>query len=608
MPVNYRIRPRHPGAHIFEVHCYVPEPDPAGQLFSMPTWIPGSYLVRDFARHVVKLQARSNGSTLGHEKVDKSNWLCEPCIGPIEIIYEVYANDLSVRGAYLDTLRGFFNGTSVFLRAVGLEDQPCIVEIQAPAGQRYKNWRVATAMERDEADFLGFGAYRTQDYDELIDHPVEMGVFTLGEYRAGGVPHRIVISGRHQVDIDRLCADLTQLCEHHIDFFGKPPPMEEYWFLTLAVGDGYGGLEHRASSSLMCRRDELPQPGRLEINEKYRRLLGLCSHEYFHLWNVKRIKPQAFVPYRLDKESYTRLLWVFEGITSYYQDLALVRCDLISIESYLELLGQTLTRVWRSPGRHKQSLADSSFDAWTKLYKPNENTPNAVISYYAKGALVALALDLTIRKQSDGRVSLDDVMRAMWQRYGRTGEGVPEEGFEQLAHEVTSLDLQDFFDLAVRGTQDLPMEDLLSYVGVGFHVRPTTSDTDKGGQPAKGQDADRPSLGVKTKTEQDRIKLVHVYDHSAAQEAGLSAEDEIVAMDDLRVTGSNFTDLLNTYTPGDEVRLIVFRRDELMHFKVNLKGPALDTVYLTLNKRAGSEVLQNRQHWLQLSNDHRGAG
>ena len=596
-PITYRIFPVDPGAHLFQIQCLIVEPDREGQQMTLPNWIPGSYLVRDFARHIVSMRARCNGEEIAWEKVDKSTWRFEPCSGLLELTYEVYANDLSVRGAHLDTLHGFFNGTSVFLAVEGREHLPCRVEIFAPEGPRYRQWRVATAMDRDGADWLGFGGYRAKDYDELIDHPVEMGVFTLGEYQAGGVPHRIAISGRHQVDIDRLCADLAQLCEHHIGFFGGAP-MGEYWFLTMAVGEGYGGLEHRASSSLMCRRDELPQPGRHGMTEKYRRFLGLCSHEYFHLWNVKRIKPAAFTPYDLRSESYTRLLWVFEGITSYYDDLALLRSGLISTGSYLELLGQMLTRVYRAPGRHRQSVAESSFEAWTKLYKQDENSPNAIVSYYSKGAMIALALDMIIRRDTADRLSLDDVVTELWRRYGEDSGGVPESGFEDLAKEVTGLDFGAFFDLAVRGTSDLPMAELLGRVGVSLHMRPKGRGKDRGGKPGKRADLERPSLGVNLKSGRSSVVIANVIDGGAAHHAGLSAKDEIVAADEIRVRAGNFGERLSGYDIGDEVKLTIFRRDELMTLRVTLQEPALDTCYLAFDKEADADALEARENWL----------
>ncbi len=352
---------------------------------------------------------------------------------------------------------------------------PCLVDLQRPLGRRFEEWRVATALasargEKDAARPHAFGLYRAANYDELIDHPVEMGNFTLARFSACGVPHEVAISGRHDCDVARLTVDLQRICEWQIRFFGEPAPMPHYVFLITALGDAYGGLEHRASTALHCARDDLPYPGMHGIPERYRSFLGLCSHEYFHTWNVKRIKPAAFTAYNLDAENYTTLLWAFEGFTSYYDDLALLRCGAIKIEHWLKVIAATIDKVQRDPGRQRQTLAESSFDAWTKYYRPDENTPNAVVSYYAKGALVALALDLTLRAGTAGRISLDDVMRALWQRHGehgpRRGIGVGDEDIRLIAEELSGLKLESFFADAVHGTADLHLAQLLKPFGI----------------------------------------------------------------------------------------------------------------------------------------------
>jgi predicted metalloprotease with PDZ domain len=294
------------------------------------------------------------------------------------------------------------------------------------ATRRRPTWRVATSLPELGAKRYGFGTYIAFDYDELIDHPVEMGDFALATFKAHGIQHDIVVTGRvPNLDMERLQQDLKAICETQIAFFEpktKKAPMDRYVFLTMAVGDGYGGLEHRASTALICARADLPTtaaPKTAERSEGYVTFLGLCSHEYFHTWNVKRIKPAVFAPYDLQVENYTPLLWLFEGFTSYYDDLMLVRSGIISEATYFKLLGKTVGSVLRGSGRTKQSVAESSFDAWTKYYRQDENAPNAIISYYTKGSLVGLAFDLTIRAKTGGAKSLDDVMRALWERYGR---------------------------------------------------------------------------------------------------------------------------------------------------------------------------------------------
>ena len=535
--ILYAIRPLNPAAHLFEVRCTVRDPDPAGQRFALPAWIPGSYLIRDFARHVVAIDAQTDGQPLALTKIDKHTWQAAPTAGSLSVRCEVYAWDLSVRGAHLDSTHAFFNGSSVFLRVIGREHSPCRVDIEMPAGQAYRNWRVATALAPGKRTRRhGGGAYHAADYDELIDHPVEMGEFTLARFSACGVAHEVVITGKHDADLDRLCADLKKICEWQIRFFGEPAPMSRYVFLITALGDGYGGLEHRASTALICSRDDLPYAGMKGLAEGYRKFLGLASHEYFHTWNVKRIKPASFTPYDLDRENFTTLLWVFEGFTSYYDDLALLRSGCIELADWLELTAKTISAVEKSPGRRRQTLAESSFDAWGKFYRPDENTPNAVVSYYAKGALVALALDLTLRDKTAGRVSLDDVMLALWTRHGQTGVGVDEPTVRQIAEELSGLNLKRFFASAVDGTDDLPLKRLLARFGVAL-----AWESEKAGQTS--------SLGVKTAAEGREVRLATVYDGGAAQSAGLAAGDLLLAIDGLRVTPASLEALLTRRAP-----------------------------------------------------------
>ena len=593
-PIHYVVFPAHPAAHRFEVRCVVESPDPTGQRFALPAWIPGSYLIRDFARNIVSIRAEADGKPVALEKIDKHTWRAASLKQPaaLTVVIEVYAWDLSVRGAHFDETHAFFNGTSTFLRVIGQEDAPCLVDIQPPEGERYKDWRVATAMtpaqaggdRRGKAKRHGFGLYCAENYDELIDHPVEMGHFSHATFEACGVPHEVVITGRHDCDMSRLCRDLKRMCEWQIRFFGEPAPMSRYVFLVTAVGNGYGGLEHRASTALLCSRNDLPFAGMSGLPEGYRTFLGLCSHEYFHTWNVKRIKPAAFTPYDLERENYTTLLWAFEGFTSYYDDLALLRSGALELKDWLELMAKTISNVLRTPGRLKQSLAESSFDAWSKFYRPDENTPNAVVSYYAKGALFALALDLTLRAKTDGRVALDDVMRALWERHGKTGIGVGEDDIRRIAEECSGLKLKRLFADGVSGTHDLPLRKLLAPFGVDLTLEVTAA-------------AKTPSLGVKINAEANvanEIRLATVFDGGAAQTAGLAAGDALVAVDGLRVTPSTLDKLLARHQPGDTVRIHAFRRDELMEFTVRLDPPPADNARLAI--REGAYPL--RKPWL----------
>ncbi|EXI89549.1 MAG: peptidase Do [Candidatus Accumulibacter regalis] len=590
--IHYAIRASNPEAHLFEVRCTVSTANPAGQRFALPAWIPGSYLIRDFARHIVSIRAESAGKAVTLTKIDKHTWQAIPTgekRSSLTVSCEVYAWDLSVRGAHLDQTHAFFNGSSVFLRAVGHEHLPCLVDIQRPLGKRYHNWRVATALspaegERGTAHRHGFGTYRAASYAELIDHPVELGDFTLAAFSACGVPHEVVISGRHDCDLARLTGDLERLCAWQIRFFGEPAPMPSYLFLVTAVADGYGGLEHRASTALLCARNDLPYAGMKGTPERYVAFLGLCSHEYFHSWNIKRIRPDAFTAGNLDAENYTTLLWAFEGFTSYYDDLALLRCGLIDQKEWLRLVARTIGKVRRDPGRKRQTLAESSFDAWTKYYRPDENTPNAVVSYYAKGALVALALDLTLRAGTNGRVSLDDVMRALWLRHGERaghdGVGVGDDDIRLLAEELSGLELEPFFAAAIHGTAELALAPLLKPFGIRLR-RQKTSMT--------------PTLGAKTSTDGNEVRLATVYQDSPAQAAGLSAGDLLVAIDGLRVTPDSLEPLLCRRHAGETIRVHAFRRDELMDFTVQLGSPASDKHKLVLKKKRNTL----RDGWLQ---------
>jgi predicted metalloprotease with PDZ domain len=601
-PIRFQITPAHPGAHLFEISCSIDDPDPQGQTFSLPAWIPGSYMIREFARNIVQLWASSDDQPLAVTRVDKSTWRCAPCAAPLTLRYQVYAWDLSVRAAHLDNTHGFFNGTSVFVKIHGREHLPHTVDIRPPEGETDGEWRVATTLAREDAPPWGFGGYRVADYDELIDHPVEMGTFTLATFTACGIPHSIAITGRHRADTERLCRDLTLICEQQIRFFGEPAPMDRYLFLVTAVGNGYGGLEHRTSCALLCARDDLPQLHQPAMTEKYRGFLTLCSHEYFHLWNVKRIKPAVFTPYALDRESHTTLLWAFEGITSYYQSLMLLRCGLIGAADYLEQLGQTITRVWRGAGRFKQSLAESSFDAWTKFYKQDENAVNAIVNYYAKGALVALALDLLIRRESGNARSLDDVMRALWQQYGQADRGVEEDDVEGMAAQISGLDLRGFFDAVVRGVEDPPLSELFHRFGVDFQLRPAEADDDKGGRRAKASPdmlARRAVLGIRLAGSGTDAKVSQVLEGGAAQSAGLAVGDIIMAVDHLRATRVNLDTLLAAYGPNDAITLHAFRRDELMTFHVVLQSPPADTCVLTLREDMDDTTRALRAGWLQ---------
>lgn len=644
----YRVRPENPEAHLFAVALEIP-PVPVGEIrVSMPAWIPGSYMIRDFARNIVAISAEDAAGPVALVKEDKQTWSLASTGTAVTLRYLVYAWELSVRTAHLDRTHAYFNGPCLFLRVQGLDQAPCRLELAPPDGDAYRDWRVATSLERRDAEPWGFGSYAADDYQDLIDHPVEMGVFDLIEFRVCDVPHHMALTGRHRADGARLAADLARICATHAALFGELP-VDRYLFLTTVVGEGYGGLEHRFSSSLLCGRDQLPRasaPGGSETgtgsgsdrapngaiapdpapepapepeppNPEYRRFLGLCSHEYLHLWHVKRIRPAVFMDGRLDREVHTRLLWAFEGITSYYDDLALVRSGCIDAQAYLDLLAQTITRVTRNPGRLRQTLAESSFDAWTRFYQQDANTPNAVVSYYAKGALVALALDLTIRRDSADTRSLDDLMRALWERHGKPGIGVPEQGVEALAAEVTGLDLADFFAQALDSTGDLDLGGLLATMGVGLRMRPARGPTDMGGTGGQDQNragpADRaaprtsekfeqgpakPDLGIRLAPDVTEPVIGVVLSDRPAERAGLAPGDSLVALDGIRIRRENLDALVAAVPAGARAEVHAFRRDELMRFDVLSQPAPSDTCELCLMSDQPQAIADRRARWL----------
>ena len=591
--IAYRIVPADPRGHLFEVELTVSEPAPDGQRLALPAWIPGSYMIREFARHVVRLQARDARGPLRVDKLDKHTWQTAPARGALVVSYTVYAWDLSVRAAHLDETHGFFNATSVCLRVIGQEARACTVDLEPPPPAVARDWKVATTLPEAGARRGGFGRYRAADYDALADHPVGMGRFMSVAFDAGGATHEIVVTGRSDVDLERLARDLEPVCAAQAALFEprtKRAPFDRFLFLTTAVGDGYGGLEHRDSTALLCGRNDLPWSGMTESNEGYRTFLGLASHEYFHAWHVKRIKPAAFVPYDFDREAYTRQLWIFEGFTSYYDDLMLVRAGVISTGDYLKAVSKTVSMVQRGPGRSVQSVAESSFDAWVKYYRQDENSPNTVVSYYTKGSLVAMAIDLAVRAKTSGRASLDDVMRLLWTRYGRdfyaadggagaAQRGLPEGAFPALLREATGVTLDAPLARWVEGTADLPLAKLLAPFGVSLSF----AAADKA-----------PTLGVRTASRGADLAIATAYTGGAAHRAGLSAGDVLVACDGLRIDEKSLKALLARRRTGDMVAVHAFRRDEMMRFEVVLDAPAAADA--TLAASAADNVL--RRGWL----------
>ncbi len=510
--VHYTVRLHDLHAHLFQVTLTIAQPA-AVQRLSLPVWIPGSYLVREFAKSLQRLQAEQGLEPLALTQLDKSSWQVACATDqPLVLRYEVYALDHSVRTAWLDADRGFFNGTSLFLQVQGQQDQPHTLELLAP--EVVSDWQVATGLTAQHIDPNGFGRYAAADYDELVDCPVELGRFWSDSFVIAGITHQLVVTGAPpSFDAARLLADTQKICEAEIHFWhgadaqpNSAPPHTRYCFMLNAVDDGYGGLEHRNSTALICARKDLPRFGSA-TTEGYTTLLGLISHEYFHTWNVKRLRPAEFARYDYAQENYTQLLWFFEGFTSYYDDLLLRRAGLIDNATYLKLLTRTVNQVLQTPGRLVQSVAQASFDAWVKYYRQDENTPNATVSYYSKGSLVALCLDLTLRQE--GQTTLDAVMRALWQRCqgGPMTQDDLATVLAQLAGRAFTQELNEW----VHGTTDLPLKALLEQHGVAVLEEPA-------------QLAQR--LGLRVTEGANGVWLKTVLRGSAAERAGLAAGDE----------------------------------------------------------------------------------
>ncbi len=515
--VHYRVEALSHSAHLWQVTMTIAAPA-SSQSLRLPVWIPGSYLVREFSRHLHSLQCSQGGRAASVSQSDKAGWMvaCDSAL-PLEVRYQVYAFDNSVRTACLTDVRGFFNATSMCLMAQDQTDRPHVLElVQGPGMQ---GWQVATGLTPQRTDAAGFGRYLAADYDELADCPVEMGRFWSGEFVACGVPHRFVVAGAlPSMDGERLMRDAQKICETQICFWHAPGavpakglakrvPFRRYVFMLHAVDESYGGLEHRNSTALIANRRDLPRVGDAKTSEGYTTLLGLISHEYFHTWNVKRLRPTVFERYDYTQENYTDLLWFFEGFTSYYDDLLLRRAGLIDDASYVKLLGKTINQVAQTPGRLVQSVAQASFDAWIKYYRPDENTPNLTVSYYSKGALVALCLDLKLR--AEGKTTLDAVMRALWIRCA--GGPMAQEDLLVVLRELSGRSWTSEIKAWVHSTRELPLKALLNGQGLEVHEEPAAM-------------AQR--LGIRSEDVGAAVKIKMVLSGGAAQTAGWMAGDE----------------------------------------------------------------------------------
>ena len=516
--VHFEVQAHAWAAHVFDITCTIAQPA-AQQRVQLPVWIAGSYMVREFSKQLFDVRATQSGRNLAVVQNDKATWdiTADPS-QTLVLNYRVHAHDNSVRTAWLDGTRGFFNGTSLFVWVHGQRDALHGAHLN-PTGAP-PDWRVATALLPLRTNAKGWGEYQAADYDELIDTPVELGAFWSGSFEACGVPHRFVVAGSPpSFDAARLLRDTQRICETHIRFWhgeGKAtgrvaaPALDRYVFMLNAVDNGYGGLEHRHSTALIAQRSDLPRLGEGKTSEGYLTLLGLISHEYFHTWNVKRLRPREFERYDWARENHTTLLWFFEGLTSYYDDLLLRRSGLMDNTRYVQGLNKTINQVLQTPGRHVHSLAESSFEAWTKYYRADDNTPNITVSYYTKGALVGLCLDLRLRQMGH---SLDAVMRGLWQSCA--GGPMDEGDLLAVLNAVSGKDWRKTLHRWVHGTADLPLKELLGAHGVQVHIDPS---------------AWAQRLGLRV-GEGPGVQLKFVFTDGAAQRAGMAPGDEWIGIE-----------------------------------------------------------------------------
>ncbi|MDQ9009522.1 M61 family peptidase [Acinetobacter gerneri] len=536
------------------------------QILSLPTWIPGSYLIREFSKHIESVNAYDEaGRQLQMSKFEKNKWrLFNTDHELITVEYDVYAYDLSVRGAYVDQTRLYLNPACVCLGLQDQEDAPIELELFLP--QELKHFQIATGLPHKSL-VKGRFTLKADNYAQLIDSPVELAEQTRFSFEANGIPHEFVVSGTHSMNGERMKQDIEKICSTEISMFGSAP-FSNYTFMTMATANSYGGLEHPNSTSLISPRSDLPKADEpAEPSEDYQRFLGLCSHEYFHSWLVKFIRPENFVNYDLDKEGYTSLLWIFEGFTSYYDDLILYRSGVISQDSYLKLIKGQIDRYLQNPGRFVQTVAESSFDAWIKFYRPDENTNNAGTSYYNKGALVALCLDLGLRLKGS---SLDDLMRRLYQD-AQAGKQVNERTIFDLCEALTGQKWIEQINHLINTTDELPLDQLLPEFGLSYNLK---------------QEKTLP-FGLKVIEKPEGLLIQQARRDGAGAKSGLSANDVIVAIDGLKATEK----LFNKYAKqSGTFQVYAFRRDEFLQFELSAGETELVTVELKVTDQEKADT------------------
>ena len=569
----YRVAMPQPASHLFEVTLQLTGWQQDTLELRMPVWTPGSYLVREYARHVQDFQVEvtDNQEPLNSKKISKNRWHIETASNrEITIKYRVFANELTVRTNHLDSTHGYFNGAATFMYVPGMEQQPVNLEIVPPKD----DWRVSTTLEPVEGKANTFTA---KDFDTLVDTPVEVGIHEVYKFEALGKPHQYVVWGQGNLKPKQLIKDTQKIIETEAKIFGGLP-YEQYLFLVHLSGSGFGGLEHKDSTTLNYPRLAFRD------RDKYNRFLQLVAHEFFHLWNVKRIRPKELETFDYQSENYTTSLWFCEGATSYYDILIPLRAGIYNRKEFLKNISKDITRYLTTPGRKVQPLGESSFDAWIKLYRREAHSDNNQISYYLKGQWIAMLLDLTIREKHQNKKSLDDVMRLLWERYGKDEIGFPAEELLDLISEVAETDLSDFFHRYLNTTEELDFDRYLE--PFGLRVKPI-----KDTHPV-------PYLGIKVASESGKETIKFVEADSPAGIAGIDSGDELLAINGIKATSSNLSDRLKDYQEKDTVTITFFHQDELMEVQATLAAPQPNRYEVVQRENLSDSQKQCLAGWL----------
>lgn len=567
--IDYQVAMPQPQNHLFEVTLQISNYSSELLDLKLPVWTPGSYLVREYAKHLQDFEAISGEESLTWRKVSKNHWQVETKNLPqITVKYRIFANELTVRTNHLDSSHGYFNGAATFFRIPGLDKQAIKITIIPPAPQ----WRITTGLPPVSEEKNTFLA---ADFDTVVDSPFEIGTHQLHHFEALGKPHELAIWGYGNLKVQPIIADLQKIIAVEAKMFGGLP-YDRYVFFLHLFAQAYGGLEHKNSCCLIY-----PRFG-FRDREKYERFMQLAAHEFLHLWNVKRIRPKVLEVFDYDGENYTPSLWFCEGATSYYDLLIPYRAGIYDVKTYINNLSKEITRYEQTPGRRVQPVSESSFDAWIKLYRQDSNSGNSQISYYLKGELVSFLLDLLIRERHNNKRSFDDVMVQMWEKFGKAEVGFTPEQLQEVIESVADTQLSDFFQRYVHNTEDLPFNEYLEPFGLRL-----VEDL-----------PEEPYLGIKVNTNNGREIIKFVEAGSPAQQAGIDATDELLAIDGLKVTAALLGDRLKDYQPGDTIQVTVFHQDELRSFPVTLASPRANKHYLKAIKNPSTTQQENFAGWL----------